>query len=280
MPTRMLRDCTDSYSVNLLSFQAEVTFYRLIMKADDYGRFYGDPQLVKSYLFPRRNIRVADMTRWLNECEAAGLIAFYNAQTRERYLSIRNFNQRMRTKNSKFPAPPDECISEECTPEENALQDEEEILDSADNTQSRVGNRTGMHPPYDRHMPVICPPEIEVEEELNKKNKNACECEIKELKQLPEELQKAFSQWLEVWSWNHGNGKTMPYFQQQMQLERLIRLPEDIRLEAVRSAIAGGWKNINDIRGGNGRTHGKRADNSPEVFEVEYKTDEELMNGL
>lgn len=106
MPNRMLRDYTDSESVNRLSWQAECLFVRLIMKADDYGRYYGDAQLLKSYLFPRRNIRATDMSRWIAECENAGLIACYPGADGKTYAVIKNFNQRMRAKESKFPAPP------------------------------------------------------------------------------------------------------------------------------------------------------------------------------
>jgi len=41
MPNRILRDWTDSDRVNSLSAEAERLFIRLIMKADDYGRYLG-----------------------------------------------------------------------------------------------------------------------------------------------------------------------------------------------------------------------------------------------
>lgn len=106
MPNRMLRDCTDSESVNRLCWQAEVLFYHLIMKADDYGRYYADPQLLKSYLFPRRDVRTTDIARWIAECETSGLIARYVGADDKTYAAIRNFRQRMRSIKSKFPAPP------------------------------------------------------------------------------------------------------------------------------------------------------------------------------
>lgn len=106
MPNRMLRDCTDSESVNRLGWQAEVLFYRLIMKADDYGRYHADPQLLKSYLFPRKEIRTADIARWVAECETSGLIACYVGADGKPYAAIRNFKQRTRAKISKFPDPP------------------------------------------------------------------------------------------------------------------------------------------------------------------------------
>lgn len=107
MPNRILRDCTDSESVNKLSWQAEVTFYRLIMKCDDFGRYYADPILLKSYLFPRKDIRTADISRWLSECERSGLIVCYVGADGKPYAAIRKFNQRKRIMQSKFPEPPE-----------------------------------------------------------------------------------------------------------------------------------------------------------------------------
>ena len=57
-----------------------------------------------------------------------------------------------------------------------------------------------------------------------------------------------FSNWLEVWREIHGDGKPMPVLVRQAQLERLLRLPAEIRVDALRAAIAGTWKNIQDIR--------------------------------
>lgn len=106
MPNRILRPWVDSEAVNSLSDAAEVFFVRLIQCADDYGRFYGTPMLLKSYLFPLKDKRVADISRWIAECVKAGLIADYEVSGK-RFIEIRKFNQRLRMKcDSKFPAPP------------------------------------------------------------------------------------------------------------------------------------------------------------------------------
>lgn len=106
MPMRLLRDWTDSEKVNALTANAETLFVRLIMKADDYGRYFGNPQLLKSYLYPLKDIRVADISRWCAECADAGLIAIYESAGK-RYIEILNFGQRLRQKSdSRFPSPP------------------------------------------------------------------------------------------------------------------------------------------------------------------------------
>lgn len=108
MPNRILRDITDSEKVNSLSAQAEVLFYRLMMKADDYGVFHAKPSLIKANCYPLRldSVREAEISRWLTECEKAGLIAFYNAESKP-FLVIINFGQRMRNMKKRFPSPPD-----------------------------------------------------------------------------------------------------------------------------------------------------------------------------
>ena len=66
--------------------------------------------------------------------------------------------------------------------------------------------------------------------------------------ELTESENQLFSNWLEVWREIHGDGKPMPVLVRQAQLERLLRLPAEIRVDALRAAIAGTWKNIQDIR--------------------------------
>jgi hypothetical protein len=105
MPSRLIRDWTGSDKVNGLSVHAERFFTRLIMKADDYGRFYADTRLLKANLFPLLldNIREADMLRWMAECQKAGLIVLYEVSGKK-YLRIDNYGQRLRQKTKKFPS--------------------------------------------------------------------------------------------------------------------------------------------------------------------------------
>lgn len=107
MPNRILRPWIDSEAVNSLDNAAEVFFVRLIMVADDFGRFYGSPKLLCSYLYPLRDIRVSDISRQIAACVKAGLIADYEVAGK-RYLQIWNFGQRTRQMKSKFPPPPND----------------------------------------------------------------------------------------------------------------------------------------------------------------------------
>lgn len=106
MPNRILRDWTDSFAVNELDAQAERFFVRLIMKADDFGRFHADTRLLKANLFPLLSeTRDTDISRWIAACEKAGLLRCYVDDRSRSYLEIVNFRQRTRQSESKFPPP-------------------------------------------------------------------------------------------------------------------------------------------------------------------------------
>lgn len=103
MPTRLLRDWTDSARVEHLSAEAERLFVRLIMRADDYGRFHADPRLVSAACLPLvRQVTDERVESWIGEIHAAGLVSVYQANGRK-FLEIANFGQRTRAQKSKFP---------------------------------------------------------------------------------------------------------------------------------------------------------------------------------
>lgn len=106
MPNRIIRDWTDSTTIDKISCQAERFFVRLIMKADDYGCYHANLRLLHISLFPwKRDITEDNVNEWLSECQKAGLLTTYTAENKE-CLVIHNFNQTLRAKNRKFPAPP------------------------------------------------------------------------------------------------------------------------------------------------------------------------------
>jgi len=110
MPTRLLRDWTDSFAVDELDVNAERFFVRLIMVVDDYGRFHADPRMLRSKCFPlKTDIRDADIARWLAACKKSGMLRCYKDHSGRALLEVCNFKQRSRTE-SKFPSP-DNCPS-------------------------------------------------------------------------------------------------------------------------------------------------------------------------
>jgi len=106
MANRVLRDWTQSEIINELDHKAEVFFTRLIMKADDYGCFYGNYKLLKSALYPLRDILDSELKDCILQCENVQLIYLYVVDNKE-YIRINNFGQRLRIMKSKYPQPND-----------------------------------------------------------------------------------------------------------------------------------------------------------------------------
>ena len=168
MPNRIIRPWLDSEAINSLSDAGEVFFVRLIMCVDDFGRFYGSPQLLKSYMYPLKNMRASDISRLIAMCVKAGVIAEYEHEGK-RYIQIIKFKQRLRKQKSIFPAPPPEIL-EKCKLEEQSSDE------STSNDRQLSANRptvdrqlTDKRPTIDRQSTANCPPEEEVEEETENK---------------------------------------------------------------------------------------------------------------
>ena len=104
MGNRILRDWTDSRKIDSLSADAERFFTRLIMKADDYGRYIADATLLRSSLFPLRvnKIKEDKIQVWLNDCQQADLIHCYEVDGKK-YLEIKMFDQKLKVRKSKYP---------------------------------------------------------------------------------------------------------------------------------------------------------------------------------
>lgn len=107
MPNRIIREsiCT-SETIDDLSFGAECTFYRLLVNVDDYGRIDARPKLLKSRLYPVRDMTETELCGYLDELYNSRLIWDYSVDGR-RYIQVTKWNkyQQIRTKKSKFPAP-------------------------------------------------------------------------------------------------------------------------------------------------------------------------------
>jgi uncharacterized phage protein (TIGR02220 family) len=110
MPNRIIKEsiCT-SENLNQLSSNAENLFYRLIVKADDFGCYYGNVKIVKNTCFPLKSDDIKDkqITDWLNELVKAGLIFLYIADGGSRYIKLTKWekHQQRRANKPKFPLP-------------------------------------------------------------------------------------------------------------------------------------------------------------------------------
>lgn len=159
MPIRMLRDWTQSEKVNQLNANAERFFTRLIMKADDFGCYSANLTLLKSTLYPLliNDVREADITRWMADCQTAGLIVLYEVEGRQ-YLRIVDFGQRLRTSKSKYPMPdsePPPPAAKSGLREEKRREEEEKRNVSAQTFGSPPGNFISVKTKYLGDRPAI-----------------------------------------------------------------------------------------------------------------------------
>lgn len=114
MPNRMLRGgILTSDRVNALPPKVEVFYRRMMSVVDDYGRFDGDARVLRSSLYPLcvDQITEQEIEEMLSKCaeilpgEKEPLVLVYRVD-RKRYIAITNFRQKVRSKQSKYPAPP------------------------------------------------------------------------------------------------------------------------------------------------------------------------------
>ncbi len=121
------RGFIDSEKVNTLSWEAECTFHRLLLVADDYGVFDARPKYLLTQLFGMKMeaVSLESLKRSLQECERSGLIRLYSIDGKP-YLHIRNYGQRVLKKTSDYPSPPpeEEEPPTETPPDEAPPQDE------------------------------------------------------------------------------------------------------------------------------------------------------------
>jgi len=108
MPTRLIREgWIESTAVDQLDAAAERFFLRLLLKADDFGRYTANPVTLKNTLYPLKDdVRATDSSRWLAACEKAGLVRCFETP-KGRFLEIPKFGQRLRARVSRWPSPDD-----------------------------------------------------------------------------------------------------------------------------------------------------------------------------
>lgn len=111
MPNRILKDsiCTSESIEAIGSWEIEVFWYRLLVQCDDYGRMDARPAILRARCYPLAMDRVseADVTAWLQNLEAVGLIDIYIVDGKP-YLRVSTWekHQQVRAKHSKYPPPP------------------------------------------------------------------------------------------------------------------------------------------------------------------------------
>ena len=120
MPNRIIREAIlTSDKVNQLGAKSELFYRRLMSVVDDFGRYDARVSILRVRCYPLKvdSIREADISRSLEECQCAGLIALYEVNDKP-YLQMTNFAQQTRAKSSKWPNPPTDdstCVAHAST---------------------------------------------------------------------------------------------------------------------------------------------------------------------
>lgn len=138
MPSRIIKEsiCT-SEDINKISSNAEVLFYRLIVKADDFGCYYGNIKIIKSTCYPLKSDEIKDkqIISWLNELVNVGLAFIYADDDGKQYLKLTKWekHQQKRANKPKFPLPKSSDINcnqviANVTVFENENENENDIL--------------------------------------------------------------------------------------------------------------------------------------------------------
>lgn len=107
MPNRIIKESiATSESLSEVSAEAERLFWRLVVKADDFGLYHGNPKILASMCFPLKPPKEKTLSNWLNELVRAGMVGMY-MDDGKRYLKLLSWekHQQQRAKKSKFPLP-------------------------------------------------------------------------------------------------------------------------------------------------------------------------------
>lgn len=111
MPNRIIKEsiCTSEEVEQLNAFQ-ETVFYRLIVNCDDFGRMDARAKILKSKLFPLKDVRVETIEAALEALASAELVILYEVDGKP-FLQMKTWgkHQQIRAKKSKYPAPVGIC---------------------------------------------------------------------------------------------------------------------------------------------------------------------------
>ena len=136
MPNRIIKESIrTSKKVNALNdFQFRTWLY-LITYVDDFGRGSADPELLKGFVFPRRKgVTEVQIQKALADLANTGMIKLYEVDG-DSFFYFPNWakHQRIQTKQSKFPEPPESTVNHgESPPESNPIR-----IQSESNTESK-----------------------------------------------------------------------------------------------------------------------------------------------
>lgn len=112
MPNRIIKEsiCYSDDLDKLTPFE-ETVFYRLIVRADDYGRLDARPSFLKSMLFVTKpGITEKNIQDAVSKLASIGLVRLYSVDGKSFLLFPKwNLHQRVRNSKAKYPEPQNEA---------------------------------------------------------------------------------------------------------------------------------------------------------------------------
>lgn len=114
MPNRIIKEsiCTSENIDQLTPFE-ETVFIRLMVNADDFGRFDGRAKILSARLFPLKNITPEEMTDAMQSLVNADLVTVYEVDGKP-FIHLNSWekHQQTRASKSKYPAPNDNICNQ------------------------------------------------------------------------------------------------------------------------------------------------------------------------
>lgn len=159
MPNRIIRDgILRSEKVNSLEPLTELFYRRLMSVVDDYGRTEAHLTLLRSSCYPLLIDKVDEPTvkNHLKECQKVGLVQLYTVDGKH-FIQLRNFNQQVRAKVSKYPQPPADdigCVADAMQMKSNAHLDVDvdgdgDVVECVDGTRQGASHSLAEIPTID-----------------------------------------------------------------------------------------------------------------------------------
>lgn len=104
------------------SDSAELFLFRLALRADKNGVYHGEPELIRAAVYPLQvsRRRLADVTRYRDQCAGAGLLRLWIAADGRPYVQVLRFRQRTPSERAVHPPPPADEAGQEELPLESA----------------------------------------------------------------------------------------------------------------------------------------------------------------
>lgn len=173
MPNRVIRSgFLDSEKVMKLTEEEQNYFIRLMLVADDYGRFDARPEMLKSHCYPVTDKALSIVSQMTVKLVDTELIQVYEVN-RKKYLQIFNFDQRLRQKRIKYPAPP--CQADDGQVADNGRPESESESDSELKRNEYETERKGLL----REGKQACPQTDVINTENADRDKSILEMKIK-----------------------------------------------------------------------------------------------------